>query len=856
MRRLFLFILCLCSYAIHTFAAPALRDSILVMQPDGSSLYIYLHGDEFGHIRTTTDGYALKSDANGFLRYATQDADGVLSINNAPIAHNINQRSTGDVNFLKTAPKAKIKEYFKTKSNPSRAAAGINTRSSDIKIGNFPTVGKVKGLIILAEFADNSFKLNHDFHQRLMNEEGFSDNGTTGSARDYFVTQSMGVFDPTFDVYGPVKLSKNLAQYGTNVGPYDQDADAEGMVIEACRLAKSQFGCNFADYDNDGDGEVEMVYVIYAGYGEHAGGSVNTIWPHKYALSATGRSISLDNKRIDTYACSSELLGGSGSVSSSIGTFCHEFSHVLGLADHYNTVNQGVNVLGEFDLMESGSYNNNSKTPAAYNAFERYTVGWLELEEINTKQDAMQLEHIVESNKAYKLTTSNPNEYYILENRQKTGWDAYLPASGLMITHVDYNKYAWTSNSVNDNASHPRFRLIAADNNNSAYSMSKDLYPIAGNNSFTDESKPASITWRGEQLNKWITNITNRDGIVTFDFMENKLASPQNPMIREVTPNGFKATWEYPSAADGFLVTLNKLVLREGEPIALTEDFSKMTAGSFASPNGTDISFRLDNYMQTAGWTGEKVFQAGGYCKLGSNSSAGAITTPPINLSGNNNTFTVAVKIKSNGNNRTFRISSGNQNFEGVMSNTDETHVYKFTNGTASSSVTISAFATGVAFVDEITIYNGDVTSNLNTVNRESEKAPANGQWSDYIRNKVTEVNTTETFYNFTNLEEAGIYSYTVKALNNGKESPNSDEVIVDLKNTGIKNEVIPNWIKVDKHSVIVTANIGDWIEIYTPNAVLVKAVTAINEQTFIDLPKGNIYIVRKGNDTAKIVVP
>ena len=150
--------------------------------------------------------------------------------------------------------------------------------------------------------------------------------------------------------------------------------------------------------------------------------------------------MNLDGKTVDTYACSSELFGNSGVQSSGIGTVCHEFSHVLGLADHYNTLDATDYKLGSYDIMEYGPYNNDGKTPPSYNAFERMTLGWLTPVELTEPTDNVTMGHLAETNSAYILTTSNENEFYLMENRQQQGWDRYIPSGGLMITHVDYDE--------------------------------------------------------------------------------------------------------------------------------------------------------------------------------------------------------------------------------------------------------------------------------------------------------------------------------------------------------------------------------------------------------------------------------
>ena len=164
---------------------PALGDSILIIQPDGSSLYVYLQGDEFAHIMTTVDGYALLEDKEGFLRYATLDKEGVLSIQNSPIAHDIEKRTVNEVNFTNNMDKVDFDVFYQKAK--SRKQSLPNTRVSDTKIGNFPTHGQVRALVILAQYIDKQFTLSTEFHESLLNERGFFLEGHIGSVKDYFI---------------------------------------------------------------------------------------------------------------------------------------------------------------------------------------------------------------------------------------------------------------------------------------------------------------------------------------------------------------------------------------------------------------------------------------------------------------------------------------------------------------------------------------------------------------------------------------------------------------------------------------------------------------------------------------------
>ena len=223
----------------------------------------------------------------------------------------------------------------------------------------------------------------------------------------------------------------------------------------------------------------------------------------------------MGGKRIGLYACSAEYRGDKSF--SGIGTFCHEYGHCLGLPDIYDVDYSGGYGMGCYDIMSSGSYLNNGNTPPNYSGFERYSVGWMMYDDVTVAGD-ITLSSIEESNRAIRLSSpTNPDEYFVLENRQKEGWDAYLPARGLMITHIDYDEQIWDDNKVNDIPDHQHVMMMAADNVWNQSTMSGDLYPgLLNNTEFTDASIPNSNLWDGKKLGKSVTAINMEGNNVSF----------------------------------------------------------------------------------------------------------------------------------------------------------------------------------------------------------------------------------------------------------------------------------------------------------------------------------------------------
>lgn len=497
----------------------------MVTLADGTQKRVELRGDEFCSYWVDAEGVSYNLDSES-KRYVRVDAN-ALQLRASQLRAKANQD--------------RIARMAKARRMATKKSLGQTNGSY---------FGKKKGLIILVQYKDKIFKFGHNqkMYNRIANETGYANPiGFVGSVKDYFLAQSNGQFELDFDVVGPYTLNHEYAYYGAPSGN-SHDVRPCDMVYDACRLADPDV--NFTDYDWDGDGYVEQVYVLFAGLGQAAGGDENTIWPHEYKLQEgnNGSYVSKDNNVVvNTYACGPELTLQYTPVAyrervDGIGTLCHEFSHCLGYPDLYDTGNGGNFGMGEFDLMDAGSYNGESFCPPNYSAYEKWFAGWITPTVLDKPASVkgMQAQDVKYGQAFVVYNDNNKNEYYLIENRQQNVgiWDKQLPASGMMITHVDYDENIWKRNNVNtivnysnqygpeyaylDN-DHQRLTIFHADNEegSSADSQAGDLYPFNGNNSLTDTSSPAAIIYQGgSTMGKPITNITqNEDGSIDFDFM-------------------------------------------------------------------------------------------------------------------------------------------------------------------------------------------------------------------------------------------------------------------------------------------------------------------------------------------------
>ena len=547
-------------------AIPADPQPKKVRQPDGSYITVIMRGDEHAHMIIADDGTPLLFNAkSGAFEYATLNGGKIAP--SGIVAHDAKARDAKAKAFVDKMDKHAIEKavlahtalagYDKRRHAASARVGG----PARIRINDFPSIGKQKSLVILWEFSDEGFTSVDDpkqFFTGLLNTPGFTWEGTNinGSARDFYLDASMGMFDPNFTVYGPVKLSHPGSYYGSDTPT--QDAKIYEAIMESCKALDDEI--DFSQYDTDGDGKVDNIYFFYAGNGQaDTPNGTNLIWPHSYYLGAGGwkQSLTLDGVQIDRYTCSNELRYRTDGVKvpTGIGTFVHEFGHVLGLADHYDTSYGLVTFgLGSWDTMASGSYNNDMNTPPTFSAFERAELGWLDYKELNTNADSISvLPNLAESNKAYRVSVDGTNgrEFYVMENRQKKGWDKYLPGEGMLMWHIDIDTLAWNNNTVNNDPAHQRIDIVEADAKPTEATRSGDSFPgTAGVTQWQLKS------WAGENLLK-IDDVTERDGNIRLLLAGTKfrLPAPESVTIDNVQDSSFVATWTAVPDAKAYIVS-------------------------------------------------------------------------------------------------------------------------------------------------------------------------------------------------------------------------------------------------------------------------------------------------------------
>lgn len=522
----------LASISIWTLAVPALRIRRSVTLNDGRTVMVTAYGDE-------------KTD------YLVTDEDEVVI--------------ERDGLFLATGLSRK---EFIASLPPEHLSA--RKKVGSIETALIKPTGTKKIPVILASFKDKKFSVGvsdsrvQSFYNNFFNgTDIYTSTGNWGSVRQYFIDQSMEQFQPEFAIIGPVLLDSVYSYYGGDAGNA-KDIRYSQFIKES--FAKAQeIESNWNQFDNDGNGEVDMCVVIFAGLGQNYTNSYNdknTIWPQERPSTYTVNGITLAGCSSSCELRPTAASGGyiTDTQPDGVGVVIHEISHALGLPDLYDTRNKEFG-LDYWSIMDYGMYTRSSKVPVSYTAYEREFMGWQQTETIKGPS-TLRLKCFAQGGKGYKLVNdANPNEYYILDNRQAQGWDWGMCSNrghGMLVMHIDYSASAWNSNTVNTNSAHQRLTIIPANgtligSNNATSkeawqtSLQGNPYPgITGNSELTNDSYPASLVYTGNYMSKPLVDIEETpDGIVILKAMPlGTLEKPTGLSFEDTKPGSTTAIWE------------------------------------------------------------------------------------------------------------------------------------------------------------------------------------------------------------------------------------------------------------------------------------------------------------------------
>lgn len=565
MKLKYLFTAAVLAAPLMLSAKPADPRVRTATNPDGTEVQYRVLGDEHLHFMTDVDRTViLERNEDGYLRVATR--------NGKPL-----QFDMSSVDMLREEREAALPPYEGTgATGPMKMATlDVNGRS------NYPTIGEGnRSLVVLVEFSDVDFTVENpqEYYTRQLNEPGFSDYWGKGSALDYYIDTSNGKYKPQFDVYGPVKISKKAAYFEDNDSGHMSELIQESLttLYEAGEI-------DFTNYDLDENGIVDTVFFYYAGYGQ-ADSDTHTIWPHQYDYQVyvnyfNKPQLKFDGLKIGPYACGNELKGYNPETKRSpwydnstpwvdgIGTFVHEYGHVLGLPDLYDVDYSGESdTPDDWTVMASGCYNDNGCVPPLFSAYEQWVCHWLEYEEPTdgTHYDLTALGHTDEPTalklKVYKgMGIGATEEYFVIETRDNSGWDSCFPEGGILIWHINYTKSTWTSNSVNTGGA-TNVGIYYGNGKHNPVFTSGVIYPGGAK-----ELKPL------KKVTKWecpyITGISydkeNTTGSLDYNVVTSAptitTVLSDSPYADLGTAKNFTIEWDPVEDADSYLVTIQRI---------------------------------------------------------------------------------------------------------------------------------------------------------------------------------------------------------------------------------------------------------------------------------------------------------
>ena len=516
----------LCKSATAVIAYPEL---IKFVQPDKrTTVMLYLKGDERVHWAETVDGYSLVTNNNGYFVYACADALGNM-VPSDFVATDVENRSPQVNAFLESVPKHL--HYSKMQINALLSMWQIKDDLTAKSQKSAGITGDRKILVILMGFQDKRFSMLRAMVRALFNEVNYTTTGVYGSVHDYYYENSYGQLNLSADVKGPYVCDSNAAFYGRND---NQTTGYQAFATEAIMAAAPYV--DFSDYDNDGDGIVDCVHILFAGYGEEAGGGADCIWSHKWNLF---QPITQNNTTINTYSCSPEFGGSYGQSLTKIGVICHEIGHVFGAPDYYDTDYEGSGGqypgTGKWDIMASGSWNMGGASPAHHNPYTKSEIyKWTDIKSLSSPSCITLQPASTDSSSFYKLNTTTPNECYIVENRQHLNFDRGIPGHGMILYHLHSDiahgavntthpqkLYVVSAASQNSIPSGPVSSYAGIDNTNTPFPGSSQAHIL------NDTTTPALVSWASANSGHRLTYIGENTYNNTVSFVYNDGCEPK-----------------------------------------------------------------------------------------------------------------------------------------------------------------------------------------------------------------------------------------------------------------------------------------------------------------------------------------
>ena len=653
MKRFFV-MLSLALVTMAAMAVPVKPGWKTIRLADGSEVRVQPWGDEHGHWLQAADGTCYVAKDGMFVAI---EKEALLAKREA------RQGRRGKNKAIYASTSDGLGEYGK------------------MSMGRVPSIGEYTIPVVMVQFSNLSFKSTTTVEKmtRYYNEEGYQDEpNTAGSVRDYFKEQSGGQFIPTFDVVGIVTLSHTYEYYGKN-DSQGNDMRLDELPGDVIAAAISQLGTDFSQYvvpaadGNHKDG-VPLMAMLYAGKGEateYPSGS-NYLWPCEWDDDEDNiGNGDYEGVHFNSFFIGNELGSGGGGLMG-CAVFCHEFGHALGLPDFYGNFD-GDDSFGNWSIMDTGAYlDDDCRIPAAYTAYEKSYMGWLNLPELDYTQDEVELCYPGDCAEGSAVIVRHSNtETFILENHQPSTFFPVQYGSGVLVMRIAYKKSSWEYNSPNTSATQKRACVLTANGAKMNYSADKNhLY------GYSKTSIGELKTYDGQKKNIAVKKVTknNDNGTIMLTLNESGGGGGVDPQ-----PVDDALFYESFDQCDG------------------TGGNDDQWSGQIAS-----ATFQPDN----DGWVvaGDKAYGANQCAKFGTSSIVGSATTPAFTLNGTTTMTFKAGAWKSNNDGTTLLLSAEGGTVEPASVTMEKGSWTDYTvsvTGTGTVTITFEA-EKGRFFLDEV----------------------------------------------------------------------------------------------------------------------------------------------------------
>ncbi len=567
-------------FAGQAHAVKACPEPVVVTQPDGSAVRIYLKGDEYLHWNEDEAGFAVMKAADGKSWVYAREEMGRLAATDY-LAGSVDPRSVGlskpDIAKMRAAIQ-QIPLLQKSVDGPQMAPAATTMRN----------------LVVLVNFSDLAITRSTAAYDSLFNTIGYTFDGAVGSVKDFYLEDSYGNLIVQSYVQASVTLANGYAYYGGN-DAYGNDLRPRLMVSQALAALEAR-GFNFATVDGNGDGWVDGLTIIHAGGGEeYSGNDANYIWSHQWQLTSP---VTYDGVKLQVYHTEPARRGWDAYPTTlgitRIGVICHETGHFLGLPDLYDYGYDSEGA-GNFCLMAGGSWNGSYGTkPAHMSAWCKSRLGWV-TPTVITGTGSFNVATAATTAQSYKLRGPFPTtQYFLVENRQGVGFDSGLPGTqrGLLIWHVDETM------SNNNDQTHYLVDLEEASgtqhlatNVNGGDDL--DYFRLGTMTSFDATTTPNNLSYSGVALGLNIVGVSATGS--TMSFLVNPMPiSLLTPNPGEVLDVGevYPITWSITGTPDSVRIILS---INSGAtyPYTVVTGFTGATYYNWTVPNLPVATARL-----------------------------------------------------------------------------------------------------------------------------------------------------------------------------------------------------------------------------------------------------------------------